>query len=64
MIDELAEASAPVSFALDVGVVGVDSKTTLVEMNEGFALGRYALDPAVYFNCIAARWAELMAPLL
>jgi hypothetical protein len=59
MITEVRETDAPVSFALDVGVLADDGETALVEMNEGFAIGRYGLESDVYFDLIAARWAEL-----
>lgn len=59
MIDGLAGTGTPVSFGLDVGVIADNGTTALVEMNEGFALGRYGLDPVVYFDLIAARWRQL-----
>jgi ATP-grasp domain, R2K clade family 2 len=60
MIDELVRSNqAPIGFALDVGIVADSGNTAVVEMNEGFALGRYGLDPAKYFDLIAARWIEL-----
>jgi ATP-grasp domain, R2K clade family 2 len=60
MIEAIDEArQAPAAFALDIGVVTDSGKTAVVEMNDGFALGRYSLDPAKYFDLVHARWTEL-----
>lgn len=50
---------APAGFALDVGVL-TDGSTTVIEMNDGFSLGRYGLAPAPYVELLAARWIELV----
>lgn len=49
---------APVSYALDVGVVG-DGHTQLVEINDSYATGAYGLAPALYASMIDARWQEI-----
>jgi hypothetical protein len=50
---------APCAFALDVGVLAT-GETTLVEVNDGFSLGRYGLPVALYTDMVVARWEELM----
>ena len=46
MIDKITE-SAPVSYTLDVGVIG-DGNTILVEMNDMWAIGSYGFDSREY----------------
>lgn len=46
-------------YAVDLGVLA-DGKTALVEWNDGFALGSYNLDRAVYTDLLVARWCEIM----
>ena len=49
----------PSGCALDFGVAD-DGRTLLVEMNDGFAIGCYGLDPVLYAKMLYARWAELV----
>jgi ATP-grasp domain, R2K clade family 2 len=56
----IATGRAPCAFALDVGVL-TTGETALVEVNDGFSLGRYGLPIAFYTNMVIARWGELMA---
>ena len=53
-----AYTSAPKSYSLDVGIV--KGKTLLVECNDGWALGNYGLDSALYANFLMKRWLQLM----
>jgi hypothetical protein len=46
-------------FAIDFGVLST-GETALVEMNDGFALGAYAIDSKDYTDLIWARWIELL----
>lgn len=48
----------PAGCALDFGVTE-DGRTLLIEMNDGYSLGFYGLEPALYARVLAARWAEL-----
>lgn len=36
-----------------------DGRTVLVEVNDGYGLGSYELDPDRYLDVILARWLEL-----
>ena len=54
-------ATCPAGFAIDVGVIGETGRTAVVEVNDGFALGRYGLDPDAYVDLLVARWRELLA---
>lgn len=45
IIDEYAEA--PAAYALDVGLTK-DGKAVIVEVNDGYSLGCYGLDPLHY----------------
>lgn len=49
---------APAGFALDFGVIQ-SGETLLVEVNDGFSLGCYGLEPVSYARLLSARWAEL-----
>jgi len=51
-------SSAPVAYALDVGVT--DNSTVLIEVNDANALGCYGLNPIRYATMIADRWNEVM----
>ena len=46
---------------MDVGVLD-DGRSALVEANDGFAVGRYGLDPNAYADMLAARWRQLVLP--
>ena len=50
---------APAAYALDVGVTP-DGGVILVEVNDAFALGNYALSSLTYAEMIIARWNELV----
>ncbi|MFN7976010.1 MAG: ATP-grasp domain-containing protein [Acidobacteriota bacterium] len=51
---------ARAGYGIDFGVLA-DGRTALVEMNDGYGLGSYALDPDLYADLLVARWEELMA---
>lgn len=48
----------PRGCGLDFGVDAL-GRTTLVEVNDGFALGAYGLPPLLYARLLSARWTEL-----
>lgn len=52
--------NANCAYGIDFGVLA-DGDTALIELNDGFSLGSYGLDPAVYADLILARWTELMS---
>lgn len=56
MIDSWA---GPCCYALDVGIVGY--RTTLVEVNDFYAIGNYGLHPSEYAEMLTLRWTELTA---
>lgn len=51
-------STAPAGYAADFGVTD-EGKTLLVEVNDGYSLGSYGLEPHAYAALLAARWAEL-----
>ena len=53
-----AYTSMPAGCALDFGVTD-DGHTLLIEMNDGYSLGSYGLEPTLYVKLLTARWAEL-----
>lgn len=53
-----AYTGGPAGYAMDFGVTE-DGRTLLVEVNDGFALGSYGLDPIQYAKLLSARWSEL-----
>jgi len=62
LIDACREKLVDIAgYALDVGVLD-DGTSALVEANDGFALGRYDLDPNAYADMLAARWRQLVLP--
>ena len=55
---EAMKAVAPVAYCLDWGVTD-KGETLLVEMNEGFSMGHYGLNPALFARMLSARWYEM-----
>jgi hypothetical protein len=53
------QAVAPAGYGIDFGVL-TDGRTVLVEVNEGYSLGPYGLEPMEYAELLEARWVELM----
>ncbi len=51
--------SLPAGCALDFAVLG-DGRTVLLELNDGYALGRYGLDGEAYADLLLARWTQLL----
>lgn len=52
-----AYTSSTRAYSLDFGVM--DGKTTLVEVNDAYALGNYGLPSVLYARLIEARWEEM-----
>ena len=50
--------SAPAGYAMDIGVTE-EGQTLLVEINDGFALETYGINPVQYAKLLSARWSEL-----
>jgi len=48
----------PAGCSMDFGLTD-DGRTLLVEVNDGYSLGNYGLDPILYAQLISARWSEL-----
>ncbi len=49
----------PAACALDFAVTD-DRRTVFLELNDGYSIGAYGLEPSVYARFLATRWAELM----
>lgn len=49
----------PAAFTLDFGVTE-DEKSLLIEVNDGYAMGAYGLNPLDYAKMISARWHEMV----
>lgn len=54
-----ASGRAYAAYAIDFGVLET-GVTALVELNDGFSIGSYGLDRAIYTDFIITRWQELM----
>jgi hypothetical protein len=54
-----ASGRAHAAYAIDFGVLK-SGVTALVELNDGFSIGSYGLDRAVYADFTLARWQELL----
>ena len=50
--------SAPAGYAIDFGITRA-GQTVLIEVNDGYSLGSYGLDPVYYAKLLSARWAQL-----
>lgn len=50
---------APVSFVIDVGITA-EGRTLVVEANDGYAVGNYALTPLQYAHFLETRWDEMV----
>jgi len=51
-------SDAPTAYSIDIGLTA-ENKTIIVEVNDGYSLGSYGLDPLLYAKLLSARWAEL-----
>lgn len=51
-----------VAYGIDFGILE-NGKTTLIEWNDGFALGSYKLDKETYTDLIINRWQEIFKNL-
>ena len=49
---------APAGYGIDFGVSD-KGETLLIEVNDGYSLGTYGLDPIQYAKLLSARWCEL-----
>lgn len=52
------QKQAPRAYCLDWGI-DRHGRTLLVEMNEGYSMGHYGLNPALYARMLSARWYEM-----
>lgn len=50
---------APAAYGIDFGVLAT-GETALVDANDGYALGAYAIDSASYAKLLFARWHQLV----
>jgi hypothetical protein len=48
----------PISYTLDVAITN-DGKTIIVELNDGWSVGSYGLDPKIYVRFLIDRWNEI-----
>lgn len=55
-----ASGEAPSAYGIDFGVLAA-GETALVEANDGYALGAYAIGSAPYTKLVFTRWTELLA---
>src|SRR5262249_52988742 len=46
------------AYGIDFGVMS-SGQTALIEWNDGFSLGSYGLDKAIYTDLLITRWCEL-----
>lgn len=53
---------APQGYAIDFAVLA-NGETALIEVNDGFALGSYGLQPMLYAALLEARWSELASTI-
>ncbi|WP_127848544.1 ATP-grasp domain-containing protein [Lacticaseibacillus hulanensis] len=53
--------SSPIAYSLDIGVTK-SGKTLVIEVNDGYSLGCYGLNPYSYAIFLEKRWHEITAP--
>ena len=59
-VDRLTQSGTAASaYAIDFGVLR-DGRTVLLEVNDGYSLGRYGCPPDAYVDVLGTRWAELV----
>ncbi len=59
-VSEYAQSGeAPAAYGIDFGVLA-SGETALVEANDGFALGGYAIGSAAYGEMMFSRWRQLL----
>lgn len=56
MVEDYAEA--PAAYGLDIALTK-EGETVAVEVNDGYSLAAYGLDPLLYARLLSARWAQL-----
>lgn len=54
-----ASGEAPSAYGIDFGVLDT-GETALVEANDGYSLGAYAIDADLYTRLLFTRWKELL----
>jgi hypothetical protein len=59
LIDAAWSSCRRAGMSVDVGMLP-DGRLALVEMNDGYALGGYSIDPGDYFELLWARWRQLV----
>lgn len=50
--------NSPKAYCLDVGVLSA-GETALIEVNDGFSIGKYGMDSELYYELLKTRWDEL-----
>jgi hypothetical protein len=48
----------PISYTLDVAITN-KNETILIELNDGWSVGSYGLDPQIYVKFLISRWNEI-----
>lgn len=61
LIEQAVQAykDSPAGYAVDFGVTE-DGRTLLIEINDGYSLGCYGMEPVEYARLLSARWSELV----
>ena len=55
--------NAPISYTIDLGIMDDNDPfiyTSLIELNDGWSLGSYGLDPQIYTRFLMDRWFEII----
>lgn len=50
------------SYTLDIGI-DVNGENYLIEINDGWAVGNYGLNPVDYFSFVKTRWLQITGVL-
>jgi hypothetical protein len=60
VVQEMADdfVNSPRGYCLDVGVLST-GETALIEVNDGFSVGKYGMSDDLYSELLITRWNEL-----
>lgn len=61
LVDDIIKdfKNAPMGYSIDVGVL-LNGETCLIEVNDGWSLGNYGLEPKLYTRLLTERWIEIL----
>jgi hypothetical protein len=61
LVDDMINSfvNQPLGYSIDVGVLH-NGETCLIEVNDGWSLGNYGLEPKLYTRLLTERWVQIL----